>query len=57
VINRQKMHDYQTRKVKQYKFLSLEAVTTCAECAALDGQVFNLEDAQEGINYPPMHIN
>lgn len=65
-INRQKQHDYSNRKVKKYRFLSLEGkrlpgqksiTNTCDFCAALDGQIFNLEDAQEGVNYPPIHLN
>jgi len=57
VINRQKRKDYKKRNVKKYKFLSLEAVTTCNDCNSLDGKIFNVDDAQEGVNYPPIHLN
>lgn len=57
VMNRSTLEDYKKRKVKQYQFVSLESPTTCADCDALDGQIFDVADAQEGVNYPLIHYN
>lgn len=56
-LNRTRLQDFQSRNVKQYKYISLEAVNTCADCDALDGQIFNVDDAEEGVNFPLMHPN
>lgn len=49
--------DFKARGVRQYTFLSLEAENTCADCAEMDGDTFDVDDAQEGVNLPPMHPN
>lgn len=49
--------DMQARGVKQYRFISLEAQNTCLECSEMDGNIYDIEDAQEGVNLPPMHPN
>lgn len=56
-LNRSMLEDYQKRGVKRYKFMSLEAVTTCQQCNNLDGRIFKVKDAKEGVNYPLIHIN
>lgn len=56
-INRTTLEGLKKRKVKRYKFVSLEAPTTCADCHNLDGKIFNVADAEEGVNYPLIHIN
>lgn len=56
-MNRTRLQDFHSRGVKKYKYISLEAQNTCADCDALDGQIFNVEDAEEGVNFPLMHPN
>lgn len=56
-LNNSTIADFNARGVTQYRFLSLEAVNSCQDCTDLDGNVYNIEDAQEGVNLPPMHPN
>lgn len=56
-LNTSTISDFSARGVKQYRFLSLEAANSCPDCTDLDGNVYNVEDAQEGVNLPPMHPN
>lgn len=56
-MNRTRLQDFQARNVKEYKYISLEAPTTCVDCDDLDGKIFNVEDAEEGVNFPLMHPN
>lgn len=53
---------YIAADVKQYGYLATLDKKTCSgfgghSCGALDGQVFDVRDAQAGVNYPPMHPN
>lgn len=56
-LNNSTIADFQARGVSQYRFLSLEAVNSCQDCTDLDGNVYDVDDAQEGVNLPPMHPN
>ncbi len=56
-LNGSTIADFLARGVSKYRFLSLEAVNSCDDCTSLDGNVYDVEDAQEGINLPPMHPN
>lgn len=56
-MNRTRLQDLESNHVKKYKYISLESPTTCADCDDLDGQIFNVEDAEEGVNFPLMHYN
>lgn len=56
-LNGTTIGDFKARGVKRYRFLSLEASTTCAECSHMDGNTYEVEDAEEGVNLPPMHPN
>ena len=56
-LNKDTVADFKTRKVKKYRFLSLEGPTTCKECSSMDGNVYDVDDAEEGVNLPPMHPN
>ena len=37
--------------------MSLEAENSCVECTEIDGNTYDVDDAQEGVNLPPMHPN
>lgn len=56
-LNGATISDFKARGVTKYRFLSLEAVNSCKECTDLDGNVYDVDDAQEGVNLPPMHPN
>jgi len=56
-MNRTRLQELHSRNVKKYKYISLESPTTCADCDALDGQIFDVDDAEEGVNFPLMHPN
>lgn len=48
---------YEAAGVRQYEFIATLDNRTSAVCAGLDGKVFDIGDAQTGVNYPPMHPN
>lgn len=46
---------YNAAGVEQYEYMATLDTRTSDVCASLDGKVFNVKDAQVGVNYPPMH--
>lgn len=46
---------YKEEGVEQYQYLATLESHTCEECAYLDGEIFNLKDRKDGINYPLIH--
>lgn len=56
-LNKGTIEDFRARGVKQYRFMSLESRNSCRECNHLDGNVYEVADAEEGVNLPPMHPN
>ncbi|WP_050698623.1 minor capsid protein [Anaeromassilibacillus senegalensis] len=48
---------YRAAGVQEYEFVATLDSRTSDVCASLDGEHFKLEDAQEGVNYPPLHPN
>ena len=56
-LNRTRLEKLKSDKVKKYKFISLEAPNTCKDCADLDGNIYDVKDAKEGVNFPLMHYN
>lgn len=56
-LNKATITDYQARGVQQYRFMSLEARNSCLECKELDGNLYDVDNAEEGVNLPPMHSN
>ncbi len=43
--------------IKKYRFVAALSERTCETCGGLDGKVFDVTDAREGVNYPPIHPN
>jgi len=41
----------------KYTYTCNHADSTCDNCAALNGQTFDIGDAEEGVNLPPIHPN
>lgn len=56
-LNQATIADLKARGVSKYRFLSLEAVDSCKDCTSIDENVYDVGDAQEGVNLPPMHPN
>lgn len=48
---------YEAAGVEEYEFMATLDERTCEVCGALDGKHFPLSEAQEGVNFPPMHPN
>ena len=48
---------YEAAGIEEYEYVATLDARTCAVCGALDGKHFRVEDAQAGVNYPPMHPN
>lgn len=57
VSNEAHKRAYERAGTKRYVYIATFDERTCKVCGALDHQVFELEDAKPGINYPPMHPN
>ena len=57
VSNDAHMEEYKRAKAKRYQFVATFDEKTCPVCGQLDGKTFNIEDAEPGVNYPPMHPN
>ena len=55
--NAAELHSYEETEVEKYAFLATLDNCTCVVCGRLDGKVFPVKEAKEGINYPPMHPN
>ena len=41
--------------IEQYKYLATLDERMCETCSPLDGKIFYIKDAVEGVNYPSMH--
>ena len=49
------MRAYKDLDVEEYKYLATLDYVTCSVCQPLDGMVFKVSEAREGVNYPVMH--
>lgn len=55
--NQGELMGYKENGIKKYRFVGgTEGSHSCA-CADLNGQVFNVDEAVVGVNYPPIHPN
>lgn len=57
IQNQAAMRGYIDAGYQMYQFISAIDDRTCDECGELNGQVFMFSEAEEGINFPPMHPN
>lgn len=46
---------YKAAGIRQYEFMATLQEVTCETCGQLDGQVFDVDEAQPGLNFPPIH--
>lgn len=55
--NESTLASYRDYGVERYQFVCGLDERTCPECGELDGQVFEIKDKIEGVNYPVIHPN
>lgn len=55
--NQGELMAYKENGIKRYRFIGGTEGSGGCTCAELNGQVFRVEDAVAGINYPPIHPN
>lgn len=48
---------YKQLGAEQFQFTAVLDDRTSDICASMDGQIFNIEDAEVGLNVPPLHPN
>lgn len=48
---------YKENGIKRYRFIGGTEGSSNCHCAELNGQIFNVEGARPGIDYPPLHPN
>ena len=57
MVNQATLQRFKDDGMQYYRFNAQLDNRTSEICESLDGQVFKLEDASVGTNYPPMHAN
>lgn len=57
VQNEARKNGYVNAGLTHYKFLSAQDERVCDDDDELDGQVFSFDEAEVGVNFPPMHPN
>jgi len=53
--NQAKLQAYKEQGVEKYRYMATLDSRTSKICKKLNGKIFNLSEAEAGINYPPMH--
>ena len=53
--NQAELEAYEEMGVEKYVYVATLDNRTSEICQELDGKIFKLSEAQEGVNYPPMH--
>ena len=57
VSNEAALEQLKSCGAKFYKYIATMDSRTCEQCKALHGQVFPIDKAKSGVNFPPMHPN
>lgn len=57
VVEQATAEAYTDAGIEKYQYVAVEDERTSDICSGLDGKIFLLSEAQEGVNYPPMHPN
>jgi len=57
IANKALVNLYDDNNIKKYRWLAALSERTCPLCEALNGQVFTLNESQQGVNLPPLHAN
>lgn len=57
IQNQSTLDSYRAAGVTQYQYLAELDAKSCDVCGSLDGQRFDLDAAEPGVNLPPLHPN
>ena len=59
VVNQANLDSYKEvpEILQKYKYIATLDARTSSICRDLDGKIFDMKEAQEGVNYPEMHPN
>lgn len=55
MFNRANSEAFAEAGINQYRYCSAGDNRVCGDCKALEGNVYDISEASEGTNYPPMH--
>lgn len=55
MFNRANSEAFAEAGINQYRYCTAGDNRVCSDCKALEGNVYDLSEASEGTNYPPMH--
>lgn len=55
MFNRANSEAFAEAGINQYRYCTAGDNRVCSDCKALDGNVYDISEARDGINYPPMH--
>lgn len=55
MFNRANSEAFAEAGINQYRYCSVGDNRVCSDCKALDGNVYDISEASDGTNYPPMH--
>jgi SPP1 gp7 family putative phage head morphogenesis protein len=55
--NRAELQSYKDEGIEYYEYFAYLDNRTSKVCTNLNGRIFRVEDAKEGVNYPPLHPN
>lgn len=57
LANRALLGLYTDNNITQYRFLAALSSRTCPKCEGLNSRVFDITEASEGVNLPPIHAS
>lgn len=55
MFNRANSEAFAEAGINQYRYCTAGDNRVCSDCDALEGNVYDISEARDGINYPPMH--
>lgn len=55
MFNRANSEAFAEAGINQYRYCTAGDNRVCSDCKALDGNVYDISEASDGTNYPPMH--
>ena len=55
MFNRANSEAFAEAGINQYRYCTAGDNRVCSDCKALEGNVYDIAEARDGINYPPMH--
>lgn len=55
MFNRANSEAFAEVGINQYRYCTAGDNRVCSDCKALEGNVYDIAEARDGINYPPMH--